>query len=307
MDGSRDISEAAIGDSAPFDCASLDDPAEAERLRRCLARDSTALFRLPLAAATTLASLHSQAAAFFASPASAKRRCSFEARLPSVGPATVRVGWHELQVKELFRFFPCSPLPRETPHRLRRTCRESQLILHTLLTRCLGLLLGANGSSAWTGTPTSARAVRMLLGAPPNGAFDLFMYLNQAANQNIEENTAEDTSTDHTVPNSPPIPNCTAHVDRGYLHAIVASKVDGLQLFHPHRCTWETPRERWGRELTPHLHVIVLANAELARIDRRYRACVHRVARAQQPRLSISYEIRPRFADAQPRGGANRS
>ena len=61
-------------------------------------------------------------------------------------------------------------------------------------------------------------------------------------------------------------PNCAPHVDRGFLHAIVASPVDGLQLQSRASASseraWHAPHELWP-EITPHLHVIVIVNDAL--------------------------------------------
>ena len=94
-----------------------------------------------------------------------------------------------------------------------------------------------------------------------------------------------------------------AHVDRGFLHAIVASPVAGLELYD--QGTWRAPHEIWP-DLQEHGDVVILANDELARVScmpgwsgGKIEACVHRVVNSTNtPRLSISYELRPGFHDS---------
>jgi isopenicillin N synthase-like dioxygenase len=116
------------------------------------------------------------------------------------------------------------------------------------------------------------------------------------------------------------LPNCEAHVDRGFLHAIVASPVDGLELQSNADGTWHAPHALWP-QITPHAHAVVFVNDALAQLSESWSpaagaradeprsrhdeplvACTHRVVRSKAgpvPRLSISYELRP-AADAEP-------
>ena len=211
-----------------------------------------------------------------------KQRCQFLSADAALGPAPVLIGYRHLQgTKELVRVL--GKLPSQLPAALRRAIKEAQRVLDDLLMQGLIALL-RNG-----GHHTSQRSLRRLCrGACP---LDLFYYPNQP----------------HcTEPTSP-------HVDRGYLHAIVASPSAGLELYEDGE--WAAPHMIWPT-LQPHADVIILANDALARLSREpgwqggvIDACLHRVVNStpHTARLSVSYELRPAFGRAldasEPRSG----
>lgn len=236
-----------------------------------LQRRGFALARLSRREASIIQRAHRDALRFFSQPEGIKKECRRHVRVPAVGPEPILIGHSKpSSSKELLRQFSAMP-PKLNPS-LRRSAAQARRILHELL--CRIMLAVASGH-------VTRRSLRQLTrGACP---LDFFYYYNQAS---------------VTVP-------CTPHVDRGYLHAIVASPVPGLELYEReqpgHQATWRAPSDLWP-ELEPMVHVVVLANDALARLSNsstgwrsgRIEACVHRVVRAENvPRLSISYELRP--------------
>lgn len=203
--------------------------------------------------------------------------CCLRAAAPA-GPTPVIEGYSQpSDAKELLRIF--NKLPPGLPGPLRRAILHAQGILNNLLVRCMVSICRSAGLA------TSARSLRYLCrGACP---LDIFFYHNRSC---------QATSF-----------NCTPHVDRGFLHAIVVSPVDGLQLLDRRKQqahVWRPPQLIWPH-VKPHTHVVVLANDALARLSRSSRwlaaqheqmkidACVHRVVKSQNTaRLSISYELR---------------
>ena len=265
--------------------------------------------------AAVLQRAHREALRFFALPDDIKQQCSRHMVLPTVGPEQILIGHSKpTNAKELLRVYDAMP-PRMPPP-LRKSCRQARAILHELLSRCM-LALCNDASVAASHKSNhhvviTKRSLRQLCrGACP---LDFFLYNNR-----------RDASTP-----------CSAHVDRGFLHAIVASPVPGLELLErpqqrqppppqqqqqqPQQQQqqqpqlndygadggWRAPTDLWP-SLEPHAHVIVMANDALARLSRRepgrfgggvIDACVHRVVRAENvPRLSISYELRPSFGE----------
>lgn len=109
--------------------------------------------------------------------------------------------------------------------------------------------------------------------------------------------------------------NCDVHIDRGYMSAVVCSTVPGLRVldsatgvwipvslsvfFHP-LCYIAPIRLTNGQVelmLEAHSHVIVFPCFELQELLGKgsssvLHACVHRVDKADKPRLSFNYELR---------------
>ena len=233
------------------------------------------LVRVPARHARSLRRAHRLATRFFALPRERKERCRRTSLLPAVGPAPVVTGhWQPTEAKEMLRVFDA--IPPNLPRPLRIALGEARSVLHELLLHCMLRCCHRAGYKA------SLRSLRyQCRGCCP---LDIFLYHNRPG-----------CST----------PNCTPHVDRGYLHAIVASPIDGLELLNrggdEEASAWRPPHELWPH-MEPCADVIILANDALAQLscgwatEHRYHACIHRVvgSRAGTPRLSISYELRPR-------------
>ena len=265
---------------APIPLSDLASPSAHRRLIASFKSASAAAIRLSPAAAQTLQSLHDLGEAFFALPSTEKEACQHVAKIDSAGPVPVLVGYRRPSpAKELLRVYGrCLP-PKRLPRPLRVALARARALLDGVLRSCL-LALGRRD--------VSCRAMRRRLraGCAP---LDLFSYCN-----------------------STPTPNCTEHVDRGLLHAIVASPVPGLELRAPPDGVgaprWTTPLELWPG-LTAHRDVIILVNHELQQLSAEPAgvddeisspwageplvACTHRVTKAAgRRRLSISYELR---------------
>jgi isopenicillin N synthase-like dioxygenase len=254
------------------------DPAADAALLRSLRASSSALVRLQPAHARELRELDRLARRFFALPGAAKQRARATLCLPCVGTVEVCQGFHvPSAAKELLRLFAAARVaPLGLPTRLRRAAGRAAASLDRLLAACLGSVLRGVGRAV------SARTMRRLIGA--NRVLDCFHYHNR----------------------TPSLPNCTPHVDRGLLHAIVASPVDGLELRGADG-GWRAPHELWPA-IEPHRDVLVLCNHALQELSRGWpagrqlEACTHRVVRPAAgavARLSVSYEVRP-AADAEP-------
>tara|TARA_B110001452_G_C15197685_1_gene415688 strand:+ start:556 stop:1455 length:900 start_codon:yes stop_codon:yes gene_type:complete len=250
-----------------------------------------ALVKHRRAHALILARLRRASAEFFLEPTAAKAAASNHSSCPAFGPMPVLVGWRRpSDSKELYRSFAGESLPASTPGRLRTLACAAQRLLHHALVVCLRTILRAAGARC------SARAVRELLVGTQKGAqrlncaLDLFYYPNDAAAVS---------------------PNCTPHVDRGYLSAIVVSDVPGLVLLDGAARRLVSPCQIWPRA-RPHEHTVVLVNHALQALDATgwsntspvvptnnepppLMACTHAVTKASAPRLSISYELRPAF------------
>ena len=192
---------------------------------------------------------------------------------PALGPTPIPVGYRQPSpAKELLRLFGAK-LPPQLPLALRRAVLEARRVLHALLLRCMRKVCQASGMQL------SHRALRRATQRGLNCPTDLFYYNNEGSSEAV--------------------PNCSAHVDRGYLHAIVVSPTDGLEVFDRQSECWHSLRSRWP-EARPLADVVVLANDSLARLSREHPswmgapvdACIHRVAKAASPRLSISHELR---------------
>lgn len=233
--------------------------------------------------------LHLEAQRFFKQ--NARKHCGFATSLPNVGPSVVMQGYRGCAVKELIRLFAGCRAPPDLPAALRRSAARMARELDSLLTRCLRCIIRSKNAGV------SERALRRLI--KKNKCLDLFNYFNSVGSQ---------------------LPNCEAHVDRGFLHAIVASPVDGLELQSNADGTWHAPHALWP-QITPHAHAVVFVNDALAQLSESWSpaagaradeprsrhdeplvACTHRVVRSKAgpvPRLSISYELRP-AADAEP-------
>jgi hypothetical protein len=238
------------------------DQKAAEALRRSLATHGAALVRIGHRDAARLARLHSLAKRFFEQrQGQAKAGASRDVRIPSVGPAAVRLGWRAPSAaKELLRCFRGHPLPlrsrADAP--LARSARLCEARMHALLTQCACAAIG-----------TTERRLRRV--HRHNCAFDIFYYpaTPAAAAPSPSQGREQPVSGERFSPPfageaSPPIA-CAPHIDRGLMHAIFAP-VDGLQLWDSHSGLWRSPRQLW-----PHFdlwqHVTILANAELEQIS----------------------------------------
>ena len=91
--------------------------------------------------------------------------------------------------------------------------------------------------------------------------------------------------------------NCTPHIDRGLLSAVVVPEVRGLVVSDPTDWRDRIPRPNWrdptaGAE--PLGDALVFVNHELQELSSdEFRSCVHAVEFVRgPPRLSISYELR---------------
>ena len=181
----------------------LDDPSADVRLASGLSGPmSCALVQLTAAQAKDVRALSKEATRFFRLPPARKRPCCASVQLSSVGPTAVLQGYREPNgAKELLRLFAGCRSPTSLPLSLRRLAQRVSNVLDDLLTCCLRSILRSVG-----GRHLSRRAVRGLVRA--NKVLDLFAYHNS----------------------EPSLQNCEEHIDRGLLHAIVASPIDGLQL-----------------------------------------------------------------------------
>ena len=105
---------------------------------------------------------------------------------------------------------------------------------------------------------------------PRRGAstLDIFLYFNRATEDRFS--------------------NCTPHIDRGLLSAVVVPEVRGLLVRSADG--WKDPTA--GSK--PLEDAVILVNHELQELSsKEYHACVHSVESVRgQPRLSISYELR---------------
>ena len=239
---------------------------------------SAALIRLTKAQTNDLRTLHQEGLRFFKRSEQFKQSCSSDLHSPSIGAMPVLNGYRTpSDAKELLRLFEGPRSPSNLPRQLRRASARGSAILNALLLRCLQSILKSAGGRA-----VSTRAMRRIV--RQNRVLDIFSYHNRPqASGAIAVN------------------NCEPHVDRGFLHAIVASPVDGLQL--QVNGVWRPPHEIWP-QITPHAHVIVFVNDALQTLSRSWTqplsACTHRVVRSAAgavQRLSISFELRP-AADA---------
>lgn len=230
--------------------------------------------RLPKRHALALQRVHRLGYRFFKnSSLQLKQSCRRSTTIPALGAAAVMIGHYQpSDAKELLRTF--DEIPHALPRPLRVAMGEARSILNELLLGCMVACCQAAGH------PVSRRSLR--LACRSCCPLDLFFYHNRSS-----------------------VPNCSPHVDRGFLHAIVASPVSGLEVLSndSQGDCWRAPHELWP-DIEPHAHVIILANDTLARLSRgwdggeeddgwRCEACVHRVVNERTPRLSISYELRP--------------
>ena len=269
------------------------EPRDVAALLAGLRSASCAVVRLPLPATREMRSLDAAASAFFALPEAVKAEHAQLVCIRAAGAHKQLLGWRRPSpAKELVRYFagraPTAGV--RAPRAVRSLVRHARVAegrLCALMTSCLRAVLADAGVHA------SAREVRYAV--RDNRPLDLFRYHNR----------------DHGT--APVDSNCSAHVDRGILHAIVAARVEGLECYDARAGRFFSPERAWPTTM-PLDHVIVLANAELQQLshsessnggwpDRapRYRACVHRVVGAARPRLSISCELR---ACAEREGGS---
>ena len=175
--------------------------------------------------------------------------------LNGAGTRPVRVGWRSVnEAKELFRVYSNAPMPPHLPPQFRRALLRVQRVLDRLLTASLMAALEC-----------SRREL------PQRGAstLDIFLYFNSQEK-------------------SDRFSNCTPHIDRGLLSAVVVPEVRGLVRVAGD--DWIDPTI--GAE--PPRDAVVFVNHELQELSsQRYRACAHAVESVRgQPRLSISYELR---------------
>ena len=194
-----------------------------------------------------------------------RKRAAYDRVLPGAGMRPVRVGWRSVnpEVKELFRVYSSAPLPPHLPPQFRRALLRVQRLLDRLLTATLMAALQC-----------SRREL------PRRGAstLDIFLYFNS---QEKSDRFA----------------NCTPHIDRGLLSAVVVPEVRGLVVSDPTDWRDRIPRPNWrdptaGAE--PLGDALVFVNHELQELSSdEFRSCVHAVEFVRgPPRLSISYELR---------------
>ena len=185
--------------------------------------------------------------------------------LAGAGTRPVRVGWRSVnEAKELFRVYSNAPLPPHLPPQFRRALLRVQRVLDRLLTASLMAALEC-----------SRREL------PRRGAstLDIFLYFNSQEN-------------------SDRFANCTPHIDRGLLSAVVVPEVRGLVVSDPDPVAPDLSGSDDWRDPTaggePLRDAVVFVNHELQELSsKRYRACVHAVESVRgRPRLSISYELR---------------
>jgi len=242
----------------------LGDAPVSAKMRASLRESCIALTRFSAADARAIRRLDATARAFMASPG--RKRAVYERVLPGAGMRPVRVGWRSVnpEVKELFRVYSSAPLPPHLPPQFRRALLRVQRVLDRLLTASLMAALEC-----------SRREL------PRRGAstLDIFLYFNSQEN-------------------SDRFSNCTPHVDRGLLSAVVVPEVRGLVVSDPDPVAPDLSGSDDWRDPTaggePLRDAVVFVNHELQELSsKRYRACVHAVESVRgQPRLSISYELR---------------
>ena len=258
-------------------------------LELALQQHRAALVTLTIGQQRAVRDFHLHALRFFALRPECKLRCQSTLQLCSVGPAPVLNGYRRpSDAKELLRLFSNASVgKRVMPAALRRAAARVAEVLDDLLVCCLRSVCRR------AGRPVSRRAVRRLVRG--NRVLDAFLYHNRQAG----------------------LENCAPHIDRGFLHAIVASPVDGLELRRADG-SWHAPHDDqvFGPAVAAFEHVIVLVNDALSQLSASWEAselgasaaavrttlqpCTHRVIRPTSgavPRLSISYELRP-AADA---------
>ena len=241
----------------------LGDASVSAKMRASLRESCVALTRLSAADARAVHRLDATARAFMASPC--RKRAVYDRVLPGAGMRPVRVGWRSVnpEVKELFRVYSSAPLPPHLPPQFRRALLRVQRLLDRLLTATLMAALQC-----------SRREL------PRRGAstLDIFLYFNSQEK-------------------SDRFSNCTPHIDRGLLSAVVVPEVRGLVVSDPTDWRDRIPRPNWrdptaGAE--PLGDALVFVNHELQELSSdEFRSCVHAVEFVRgPPRLSISYELR---------------
>jgi hypothetical protein len=228
---------------------------------------------------------HATASEFFHQSSSVKA----ETRLlvaETCGSGKSLVGYNNLTVKELFRYR--SGMPAQSATMSLVLDSEAVIgILHPLLrdvaTACLDEALGISLDDV---QPVQTSGLHGFDPSP----LDYFHY-----------------------PNTPEVAsmcNCTEHVDRGLLHVVVASSTSGLQVLS--EGGWRSVE----KELVPFADAVVFTNCMMESIVEKHKlhrqqqcsspdvvvhqqcalkACTHRVAKADQPRLSLSFELRLPF------------
>ena len=222
------------------------------QMRASLSASSLVLTRFSAADARAVRRLDAAARTFMASPC--RKRAVYDRVLAGAGTRPVRVGWRSVnEAKELFRVYSNAPLPPHLPPQFRRALLRVQRVLDRLLTASLMAALEC-----------SRREL------PRRGAstLDIFLYFNRATEDRFS--------------------NCTPHIDRGLLSAVVVPEVRGLVRVAGDFLIDPTI----GAE--PLRDAVVFVNHELQELSsKRYRACVHAVESVRgRPRLSISYELR---------------
>ena len=242
----------------------LGDAAVSAKMRASLRESCIALTRFSAADARAVLRLNAAARTFMASPG--RKRAVYDRVLPGAGMRPVRVGWRSVnpEVKELFRVYSSAPLPPHLPPQFRRALLQVQRVLDRLLTASLMAALEC-----------SRREL------PRRGAstLDIFLYFNNHGH-------------------FPRFQNCTPHVDRGLLSAVVVPEVRGLVVSDPDPVAPDLSGSDDWRDPTaggePLRDAVVFVNHELQELSsKRYRACVHAVESVRgRPRLSISYELR---------------
>ena len=264
---------------------------------RLLERQRFVVVRLPPHQTASLVRAIDAAKQFFAKPRFIKEATRLLVSEPGSSDSRARslIGYNDLFVKELFRY------------RSGLKPKEATQVLASESDRAIGVLrplLDAIASACF-GKAYHGELARAQFGSTPTPAeydpcpLDYFLYRNE--------------------PKFCHVPNCTAHVDRGLLHAVVVAEVPGLEVAV---CTNEQSLDaepEWlavEQSLEPFADVVVFTNClmesvvqelnqrraeeaaeQAAQLPQRarpaLRACAHRVAKAPEPRLSLSYELRP--------------
>ena len=267
---------------------------------------SAVLIRLPAESARVMRKMDEAAHLYFENRAH-KEWDSVDVQLPAVGPMPVRVGWRRPSAaKECIRWFSNGDRRRAAPPvcgSLDHLSRAAQRSLRHVLESCLRLVLGALSAR-----PVSDAAVRRLLSdLPPD-------MTQPHADRTPRSNAALDVFYYHNSAQAASVPNCEPHIDRGFLSAVVVAHVECLVLHDRQTGEWCSVRRLWP-DAVACADVVVFCNAELQQCAASARwpcdpglwpagaellACTHAVAKAERPRVSLSYEVRACFGAREP-------
>ena len=183
------------------------------------------------------------------------------------------VGYNSLPQKELFRYFGRIKATTAASELIQQSDKIS-VVLHQLLSTCCDALLCKH----------------------------IGVQLQQVLTGAVKKDTQEEPELDPCpldyfwYPNDSSIENCSAHVDRGLMHAVVVSDTAGLQVMSSAESSgWLSVDSSIG--LVPFHDVIVFPNQMMEQLTTCYadapvQACTHRVVGAGEARLSISFELR---------------